>query len=222
VVGGERRGERALAAPCESRSISASEILSEGDVGDATEQDAAIATEIAERSLVLVGRERAACGLPIARGAQVTLVLLSGDPGPAGAGAGAELAALVLARAPDARVFPVGPDSPDERLAAVSGRTEGPLVVAVFSRIAAWKGGAGLPPREAVLLDRLVKEAGGAAIVASFGSPYLLGRCTGAGARVAAWSDEAVSQRAFARALFGEIPFAGRLPVSEARTEGRG
>lgn len=176
-----------------------------------------LALELAARSLVLVddrGRN-----LPLRPGGPPpALVILSGDDV---AGPGAELAAEVLARAPAARVFPVGPASPDERLGAAldlvaTAASAGSVaVVAVFSRIAAWKGASGLPEREARLLADLVRAGAARAAVVSFASPYLLARARGAGTRVAAWSDEAVSQRAAARALFGEVPFAGTLPVDE-------
>jgi beta-N-acetylhexosaminidase len=50
-------------------------------------------------------------------------------------------------------------------------------------------------------------------IVVSFGSPYVLGQVPEADAGVCAYGEDPFSQRAAARALAGEIPFSGRLPL---------
>jgi beta-N-acetylhexosaminidase len=57
--------------------------------------------------------------------------------------------------------------------------------------------------------------AGGAPLVVlSFGSPYLLADFPSVPAYLLAWGGAEVSQRAAARALLGEIPITGRLPIS--------
>lgn len=57
--------------------------------------------------------------------------------------------------------------------------------------------------------------AGGGRVVAiSFGSPYVIGFYPSAPAYLLAWGGAEVSQRAAARALAGQAPITGRLPVS--------
>jgi beta-N-acetylhexosaminidase len=60
--------------------------------------------------------------------------------------------------------------------------------------------------------------------VVSLGSPYLLSAFPDAGSYLLAWGSVDSSQEAAARALLGEIPITGRLPVSlppyHARGEG--
>lgn len=159
----------------------------------------ALAEEIGARALAVLS------GAPPGR--VETIVLLSGDEGEAGG----ELAAAALRIAPEVRLLPVGPDSPEDRVAEIEARAAGSgTVVAVFSRIAAWKGAAGLWPREARLLETLA--ASGAAVV-SLGSPYLLQAARGACFRACAFSDEPPSQRAVAAAIFGRAAWPGAFPV---------
>ncbi|MFW6330929.1 MAG: hypothetical protein ACOC3J_04315, partial [Gemmatimonadota bacterium] len=54
--------------------------------------------------------------------------------------------------------------------------------------------------------------AGGAPVI-SFGDPYLLRQLPDVGTYLLAWSRAEVSQEATARALLGEIPVTGRLPI---------
>jgi beta-N-acetylhexosaminidase len=55
--------------------------------------------------------------------------------------------------------------------------------------------------------------AGKGVVLTSFGSPYVLSQLERVGTRVLAWGGEDVSQRATVRALMGEIPVTGRLPI---------
>jgi CubicO group peptidase (beta-lactamase class C family) len=58
--------------------------------------------------------------------------------------------------------------------------------------------------------------------VASFGSPYLIERFPAAKTWLAAFSTNGVSQRAAARALFGQVGISGRIPVTVPGTARRG
>jgi beta-N-acetylhexosaminidase len=86
-------------------------------------------------------------------------------------------------------------------------------IAAIFVRVADRKGSVGLPDDEAAVVDRLL-AAGKPVIVACFGSPYLVERFPAAKTWVAAFSTVDVAQRAMGRALFGQVPIAGRLPVN--------
>jgi beta-N-acetylhexosaminidase len=55
---------------------------------------------------------------------------------------------------------------------------------------------------------------GGRVVAVSFGSPYVIGFYPSAPAYLLAWGGAEVSQRAAARALAGQTPITGRLPVS--------
>ncbi len=66
---------------------------------------------------------------------------------------------------------------------------------------------------ESALLGKLISN-GKPVIVASFGSPYLVERFPAAQTWLAAFSTVDVAQSAMGRALFGETPIGGHLPVS--------
>lgn len=165
------------------------------------------AEDLAEKSLAALP------GAPPPRSPEL-LVLLSGDSGEAGG----ELAAEIARLAPETRILPVGPDSPAARLEIVAAQAQKNAIIALFSKILAWKGAAGLPEREARWLYGLAPRA-----LISLGSPYLLaspksaGLCTGplccAPFRACSFSDEPPSQRAVARALVRGGPWPGRFPV---------
>src|SRR6202521_4325816 len=86
-------------------------------------------------------------------------------------------------------------------------------VAAIFVRVADRKGSVGLPDDEAAVVDRLL-AGDRPVIVACFGSPYLVERFPAAKTWVAAFSTVDVAQRAVGRALFGQVPIGGRLPVN--------
>ena len=59
-------------------------------------------------------------------------------------------------------------------------------------------------------------------MVASFGSPYLIERFPNAKTWLAEFSTNDVSQRAVARALFGQVAIGGQIPVTVPGTVERG
>lgn len=59
-----------------------------------------------------------------------------------------------------------------------------------------------------------VTATGKPVVLVSFGNPYLLNGLPDVGAYLMAWGGREVSQRAAARALLGEAPITGRLPIS--------
>lgn len=86
-------------------------------------------------------------------------------------------------------------------------------IAAVFVRVADRKGSIGLPDNEAAVVEKLL-SAGKPVIVACFGSPYLVERFPSAKTWIAAFSTVDVAQHAMGRAIFGQIPIGGRIPVS--------
>jgi beta-N-acetylhexosaminidase len=64
------------------------------------------------------------------------------------------------------------------------------------------------------LLTEMVKTVGAKTIVVAFGNPYTGGSIPGIQTYVCTYSNTVVSASSLARALFGEIPIHGRLPVS--------
>ena len=88
-------------------------------------------------------------------------------------------------------------------------------VAAVFARPRAWTGRAELDENQIARVRELSP-----AVVVSFGSPYVIHQVPESAAFVCVYSEDEASQRAAARALRGEIPFRGKLPVSLERDGG--
>jgi beta-N-acetylhexosaminidase len=87
------------------------------------------------------------------------------------------------------------------------------VVVAPFVKRAASKGTVALPETQAEFVRRLVATGKPVAVIA-FGSPYLVRQFPKTPVYVATYAIEDVAQGAAVRALFGEVPVTGRLPVS--------
>jgi beta-glucosidase-like glycosyl hydrolase/CubicO group peptidase (beta-lactamase class C family) len=169
------------------------------------------ARDVADRGITLLRNGKQLLPLDATRPVRTLLVAVAGDPDRYPA---AELEREIRWRCDsldvvrtDTRFFPAAsaqlppPESYDV------------AIVAVFVRVADRKGGIGLPNDQAVLVDKLI-ATGKPVIVACFGSPYIIERFPKAPAWLAALSTVDVAQVAMGRALFGEIPLTGRLPVS--------
>ncbi len=94
-------------------------------------------------------------------------------------------------------------------------------IAALFVRVADRKGNVGFPEDQRAFVNQLI-AAGKPVAIASFGSPYLIERFPSAKTWLASFSTNGVSQRAGARALFGQAAIAGRIPVTVPGTARRG
>ena len=86
-------------------------------------------------------------------------------------------------------------------------------IIALFVRVSDRKGNVDVPPEQAALADQVFKS-GKPVITIGLGSPYLIERFPQAETWLAAFGISDVAQISAARALFGEIPMRGRLPVT--------
>ncbi|MBK9692069.1 MAG: hypothetical protein IPO73_10365 [Gemmatimonadetes bacterium] len=84
-------------------------------------------------------------------------------------------------------------------------------IFAAAVKVSAWKGTVGLPEPVARLFDRSVYRR--RMVVVSLGSPYVAGQMPRIGSYLLAWSANGLGEWAAARALTGEAPITGRLPV---------
>lgn len=94
-------------------------------------------------------------------------------------------------------------------------------IAALFVRVADRKGNVGLPDDERDLVNQLIATGKPTAVVA-FGSPYLIERFPNVATWISEFSTNDVAQKAAARALFGQVPFAGKIPVTVPGTVKRG
>jgi beta-N-acetylhexosaminidase len=86
-------------------------------------------------------------------------------------------------------------------------------IIILFSRLYSGKGSVGLNNRHIQLIKRLAKDDI-PLLVISFGSPYFLKHFPDVDIYVCAYRKAGLAQKAAVRAVFGEIGFSGRLPVS--------
>jgi beta-N-acetylhexosaminidase len=87
------------------------------------------------------------------------------------------------------------------------------VIFSVAVRARSGKGSVALPPIGKRLSDELIERKSPLTVV-SFGNPYLLTAMPNAPSYMLAYSPFPVSQRAAAKALFGEIEIGGKLPAA--------
>jgi beta-N-acetylhexosaminidase len=86
-------------------------------------------------------------------------------------------------------------------------------ILALFVRVSDRKGNVEVPAEQAALAEQLFKTAR-PVITVGFGSPYLIERFPQAETWLAAFGISDVAQISISRALFGQIPARGHLPVT--------
>jgi beta-N-acetylhexosaminidase len=87
------------------------------------------------------------------------------------------------------------------------------LIVAVYAKVRYGTGKISIPAAQSQLiknLDKLKKKL----VVISFGNPYMLNEFPGVSTYICAYGDAEVSLKAAVKAIYGEIKFKGKLPVS--------
>ena len=205
----DRSVRRVLAAKAavglnRSRDVNLGRLLAQVGRGD----HEAWGRRVAERSITLVRGRPGALPLDVRDRSVLAVIYADGRRHESGAGfeaalaeRGARVLAVRLSQRSDAEDF--------DRVRRMARDTDVTVFVS-FSRAVPWRGTLGLPEAVAGLAAEL---AGSGAPVVSFGDPYLLRQLPEACTYLLAWSEAAVSQEAAARALLGEIPITGRLPI---------
>jgi beta-N-acetylhexosaminidase len=147
--------------------------------------------------------------------------------------AGRVLERQVKARVPDAHVIYLDPRIADVMTDQVLKAVEAAhaVIAAVYVVPTAgksMKAGQGLknsvsmPDASAALLDAILQKAAEKTIMAAMGNPYLAQDFPAVQNYLCAFSNTPVSEMSIVKALFGEIPIHGRLPVSIPNIAQRG
>ncbi len=167
--------------------------------------------DIADRGVTLLRNQGSPFPLDATQPQRVLLVAVAGDPDRVpGISFEEELRWRVddlQVRRADTRFSSV------ERLQLPPAETYDLLIVALFVRITASKGFANLPADQTAFVRQLLATEK-PALVASFGSPYLIADFPGARTWLATFSSADVAQRAAARAMFGQVATGGKIPVN--------
>ena len=100
-----------------------------------------------------------------------------------------------------------------DRLKLPSPDTYDVALLALFVRVSDRKGNVAVPPEQAALAGQLLR-GGKPVVTMAFGSPYVIEGFPEAQTWLAAFGISDVAQISAARALFGQIPVRGHLPVS--------
>jgi beta-N-acetylhexosaminidase len=172
---------------------------------------AATSQSIADRGITLLRDQNNILPLDATRPLRTLLVAIAGDAD----SAPAEFLERDLRwRADSLQVVRVDTRYSTASLAKIPNtETYDVIIAALLVRVADRKDSVSLPPEQIQIVENLFKLPK-PVIVACFGSPYLIEKFPQAPAWIAAFSTSDVSQRAVARALFGEITVGGKIPVS--------
>jgi len=128
-------------------------------------------------------------------------------------------------RAPDARILWIdgnnAPFSSEPVLASVANAET--VIAAVYAVPTAGRATAvGMTDARATLLRNILERAGDKTVLIAMGNPYIGTDFSAAKTFFCTFSNAVVSETSAVKALFGEIPIRGRLPVSIPQVADRG
>ena len=171
----------------------------------------ALAQEVADRSITLLKNERNLLPLLGTRSARVLSVTYRR---PSDLLAGRYMDAGLRRRYPRLVTAELWRDTPGEVYDGLLDRARRSALVVVSLHVTtvSYSGSVAIPEEVVEFLEALA-HSGTPHIVISFGNPYLIRDFPYIQAYMLAWSSTEVSQRAAVRALFGEIPIQGSLPI---------
>ena len=87
------------------------------------------------------------------------------------------------------------------------------VLIPIYARVQIYTGTVGIPQSQIELINNLVAN-GKDGIVVSYGNPYLIQDFEDVSSYICAYGDGETSVLATLKAIFGEIRFKGKLPVS--------
>jgi beta-N-acetylhexosaminidase len=179
------------------------------DVFD-SQDDATQAQQASDRAVTLVRNEHDV--LPLAASAQSCLVVVVERRTSA---AGTRMIDSYRKFAPKSQISVVDASMNEAAMAAIAGDTSkcSAIVVAAFATVAANRGTVGLNGELTPFIAKLEEGPVPVAIVA-MGNPYLLSAFPKTAAYLATFSSTPPSEVSAVKALFGEIPITGKMPVT--------
>jgi beta-N-acetylhexosaminidase len=170
----------------------------------------AVVEEIARRSVTLVRESPGA--LPLDRRSRLfALVVTEGDRG-----LGGDLVKELKARLEtpaDTAVLDARSGETDVAAILASASRSDTVLLCLFVRFQSGRGAIALPSGAKATIEKIL-DTGARVVAVSFGSPYVLRDLPRLPTYLCAWGAQTDMQVAVARALFGEAPITGRLPVT--------
>ncbi len=176
-----------------------------------TPEDIRKAQEVAERAVTLVRNERNLVPLSASASKPCFLILTESR----GSQQGRAFAAEVRRRAPNASLVTLDPLASQADLDQAAHTVDGcdAAVAAAFVSVAAYRGNVALGGGYPAMLNSVL-DTGKPVLLIALGNPYLLRAFPKAAAYMTTYSTVQPSEAAAVRAIFGEIPIQGRLPVT--------
>ncbi|HEX8395928.1 MAG TPA: glycoside hydrolase family 3 N-terminal domain-containing protein [Pyrinomonadaceae bacterium] len=170
------------------------------------------ANQTAEKSITLLRNGDNILPMTAEKASKTLFVIIAADDEPI---EGVALMPEIARRAPRAKIIRLDPRTVSEEYGAAVKQAADydAIVIAPFVKRAALKGTVALPENQTNFVRQMLSLNKPVAVIA-FGSPYLIRQFPEAKNYVAAYAIEEVAQTAAARAMFGEVPFTGKLPVS--------
>lgn len=128
---------------------------------------------------------------------------------------GATFIPEIQRRVKQAKIVRLNPRSTKEEYDKILGQVKNAdsIILAPFVKRAALKGTVALPENQTAFVKQMLAFDKPIAVIA-FGSPYLIRQFPEVKNYVVTYAIEDVAQTAATRAIFGEVPFRGRLPVN--------
>ena len=178
-------------------------------VGQAEHAD--VARRIAERSFTLVRDHGHLVPLRPHPSRRVLSIVYTDDPDPF---AGRVFQRGIRARFPGARTAFITASVHRSELDSLLAAADSADVVlfSPFVRVVSGKGRIAIPEAVAAFVEAIAARR--PTLVTSFGNPYLLTQFPSVGTYALAWGQGAAEQEAAVRALTGEAPITGRLPIT--------
>ncbi len=188
-----------------------------------------LAQSVADRAITLAKDKASLVPLQPSQKEKLTAVVFTDSP--RGSDGGRAFITELRQRAPDATILAV--DNVDAKFISESvlkAVKEADRVLVLAEAVPSAgrvrggnaSGSAGLDSGPAELLADIAKTAGDKTIYAAFGNPYTGVSVSGIDTYVCTFSNVPTSARALVRALFGEIPIHGKLPVTLPGIASRG
>ena len=182
------------------------------EISDAfdSDEDTAHAQQASDRAVTLVRNDHDV--LPLASSAQSCLVVVVERRTST---AGTRMIDAYRRFSPKSQIATVDASMNAAALAAIVGDTSkcSAVVVAAYATVAAYRGSVGLGGELTPFLQKLTEGPVPVALVA-MGNPYLLSAFPKTAAYLATFSTTPPSELSAVKALFGEIPIVGHMPVT--------
>jgi beta-N-acetylhexosaminidase len=170
-----------------------------------------LAQDVADHAITLVRDEKHLFPVPTPGDGSCLVVMSEG----LFSQRGETMQRILQQRIPQLKTYIVHPATPTDELTAIATGTGQckQIYVAAFVTVAAYRGSVGLQGGLGAFMNALVHGPVPVALV-SLGNPYLLRDYPTVAAYAATFSTTVTSEEAAARAMLGDIPITGKMPIS--------